>query len=113
MPCSRCGSLAAVFTLQPPEAGQSRFALTRDGFLSRTTLFGSEEDMTALLEALETGAWDALEGRHQDFTAFRCRACQQSYCERCWSVGEPEYDDGFYDCTRGHCPQGHEQTLDD
>jgi hypothetical protein len=113
IPCSRCGSTAAAFTLHPPEAGQGRFALRREGFLSQTTLFGSREEMATLMEALETGAWGALEGRHPDVTAFHCRACQRSFCERCWSVGEAEYDDGFYDRTRGCCPHGHEQTLDD
>ncbi len=69
--------------------------------------------MHALFEFLAAGAWEKLDGRHQDFAAFRCRACGQAYCERCWSVGEPEYEDGFYDRTGGRCPCGHTQTLDD
>jgi hypothetical protein len=24
-----------------------------------------------------------------------------------------EYDDGFYDCTRGTCPEGHRRMVDD
>ncbi len=38
---------------------------------------------------------------------------RRRYRERCWDVEPPEFDDGFYDCTRGTCPKGHPQTLDD
>jgi len=48
-----------------------------------------------------------------DLFGFVCRACSLAYCTACWSVGRPEMDEGFYDCTRGTCPAGHTQTLDD
>lgn len=111
--CSRCGRPAATFILRPPEGASNRCTLAREGFLSTTTLLGSEAELSALFESLRAGRMERLEGRHQDFTAFRCRTCGQAYCEECWSVGQPLFDEGFYDRTPGICPSGHEQTLDD
>jgi hypothetical protein len=112
--CSRCGGTAATFVLRPAEAGgEDRYALERAGFMSITTLFGTREDLSTVFDAIGVGEWMRLEGRHGDLAAFRCRLCGEVYCERCWSVGEPLFEDGFYDCTPATCPRGHEQTVDD
>lgn len=47
-----------------------------------------------------------------DLGGFCCRACERNYCADCWSAWI-EFDESFYDCTRGQCPRGHVQTLDD
>jgi hypothetical protein len=41
-----------------------------------------------------------------------CPECDAIYC---WTHFNPyqEFDDGFYDCTWGTCPQGHRRILDD
>ncbi|KAA1424024.1 hypothetical protein [Nocardioides antri] len=47
-----------------------------------------------------------------ELAAFCCHVCELNYCSKCWS-NWVEFDDDFYDCTRGRCPAGHEQMLDD
>ncbi len=38
--------------------------------------------------------------------SFYCPDCGASYCKDHWQQ-QVEFDDGFYDCTYGTCPQGH------
>ena len=104
--CSVCAGLAARFEI-------------RERYLARSEWFGSclkpmsEPAALALIDRIRTGDLGVLQREDPDFYAFVCRQCGVAYCQRCWKVGWPEFDDGFYDCTRGECPKGHEQTLDD
>jgi len=104
--CSVCADLAAKF-----EAG--------DGKLERTGWFGScvqvmpTKDAERWIERIRTSALVDLSREDSDLFAFVCRPCAVAYCAKCWNIGPPEFDDGFYDCTRGACPKGHTQTLDD
>jgi len=47
--------------------------------------------------------------------AFCCRHCEANYCTSCWKRWVVFADDypGWYEETRGRCPRGHEQMLDD
>ena len=41
-----------------------------------------------------------------------CPQCRLIYCRAHYNVRE-EWDEGFYDCSRGTCPQGHTRIVDD
>ncbi len=41
-----------------------------------------------------------------------CPQCDNIYCWEHYKARE-EYDDGFYDCTYGECPNGHRRMIDD
>lgn len=41
-----------------------------------------------------------------------CPECDQIYCRTHYNVVE-QWDEGFYDCTYGTCPQGHRREIDD
>ena len=41
-----------------------------------------------------------------------CLQCQKAYCADHWRMNLV-FDDAYYDCTDGVCPEGHEQMLDD
>jgi len=88
-------------------------ALRRTGFIGEVMKFGDAEELHRLLERIRSADFASARGSDADFVAFHCRQCNRSYCERCWRMGPPEFDDGFYDCTRGTCPEGHEQIVDD
>jgi hypothetical protein len=45
-------------------------------------------------------------------TPFYCPDCGLNYCGNDWDT-YVLVDDGFYDCTKGRCLNGHEHTLDD
>lgn len=48
----------------------------------------------------------------EDLAPFYCYTCQLNYCPAEWRI-YPLFDDGYYDCTMGTCPAGHEILLDD
>ncbi len=89
-PCARCGHPAAIFSLFPAESGEGMWR---------------ERDYQAIRSAAGP-----------DLIAFHCWECDADYCEACWRIGPPEFDEdfpGFYDCTEGICPAGHIQVVDD
>jgi hypothetical protein len=46
-----------------------------------------------------------------DWAPFFCVKCGKSYCWEHWKR-LLEYDDGFFDCVTGTCPEGHRKILD-
>lgn len=47
-----------------------------------------------------------------ELAPFYCPDCGQNYCRADWH-GRVLFDDGFYGCTMGTCPRGHEHMIDD
>ena len=111
--CARCGGIAAAFSLVRPESSARQHGLQRNGFIGQVTKFGALDELHHLLEKIRSSDYVAVRRIDMDFVAFHCRECNRSYCERCWRIGPPEFDEGFYDLTRGVCPEGHEQIVDD
>ena len=93
---------------------QDAFRLSIDGPVKTTHTFlpGIEIDLSALDGALRAHDVEQIYGLDREYAPFWCRACAKSYCRACWVVWV-DYDEGFYDCTRGRCPDGHERILDD
>jgi hypothetical protein len=132
--CDRCGSESCVVTLLPPfgrdpqapppaspgsSPGESplfqdTIRLSIDGpvKLTHTFLPGMTVDIAAIEAALRQRDPVALYAVDREYAPFWCRACGRGYCRACWVVWV-DYDDGFYDCTRGRCPDGHERIMDD
>ncbi len=75
------------------------------------TIFAPER-LAPLADALRAGDGKALVNIDREYAPSYCYQCATHYCRTCWEVWV-EYDDGFYDCTRGRCPEGHERSLDD
>lgn len=117
LPCSRCGQPAATFAVIAAGAGEGmwrdRDRLERAGFMGAVIKFGDHKSFAPFLSALAGGDYDKASAGDPDFVAFHCWTCGRDYCEQCWRIGPPEFDEGFYDCTRGVCPDGHEQVVDD
>lgn len=113
--CAVCGAAAAAVTLVPsgsPLLGSA----TPPGFLIEgfmgSAMFGGLKAVDAALIALEGRDLEALRQICWEAGSFECRLCRRVYCLRHWRT-KVEFDDGFYDCTRGTCPNGHTQLLDD
>ena len=47
-----------------------------------------------------------------ELAPFYCPDCAQNYCRADWRT-YVLFDEGFYDCTMGRCPCGHEHMIDD
>ena len=118
LPCTRCGRAAAEIALLPAtETGESmwhsRDRLERTDFLGTVVKFGAYARLLDFFETLCRGEYAAVRTDYADFVAFYCETCGQAYCDQCWRIGTPVFDEGFYDYTLGTCPQGHEQVVDD
>lgn len=116
--CARCGRAAAEIALLPASAAgerpwHQRDRLERTDFLATVTRFGDTAENLRLFEAICRSDYASARAADPDFVGFVCRECNLPYCDTCWHVGAPEFDEGFYDCTRGTCPAGHEQVVDD
>jgi hypothetical protein len=132
--CDRYGEVACTLTLSPPFArdpqapvpGPSEslpgegtmFAdsirLSIDGPIKTTHTFlpGIPVDVSAVEAAIGAGDPEALYAIDREYAPFWCMRCLKSYCRTCWTVWV-DYDEGFYDCTRGRCPKDHVRVLDD
>jgi hypothetical protein len=118
LPCARCSRAAAEIALLPAtETGESMWhhkdRLERTDFLGTVVKFGAYARLLEFFETLCQGDYTAIRVDDADFVAFYCGACGQVYCDNCWSLGTPVFDEGFYDYTLGTCPRGHEQMVDD
>lgn len=116
--CARCSKIAATFTAYAAGEGvglgvDDKDRLLRTVWAGTMSLLGSYESAVKDVERLRAGEIAELQRRDWDTYAFFCRRCAKPYCSKCWTWGPPEYDEGFYDCTRGTCPENHTQTLDD
>jgi hypothetical protein len=119
--CACCGQPAATFTLLPAGTGEGmwreRDRLERTGFLGTTARFDALPALAALMQAIQQRDHAVIRGQvGPDLVAFHCWQCGVDYCQDCWRIGPPEFDEdfpGFYDCTHGVCPAGHEQIVDD
>ena len=131
--CGACGAVASRVTLVAPGQPDPRLTPEPPGVPPGVgTLFSSLFPGDAQLSidggpvtithgfvpadrvavALGTGDAAALFAIDREYAPFWCPRCGSSYCRdhyRAWAV----YDDGFFDCYRGVCPEGHERMLSD
>jgi hypothetical protein len=119
--CACCGQPAATFTLFPAGSSEGmwreRDYVKRAGFMGTILHFGALPALMALMRTLHHHDYQTIRSAAgPDLIAFHCWQCNADYCQACWRIGPPEFDadfPGFYDCTRGVCPAGHEQMVDD
>jgi hypothetical protein len=106
--CSACGGRAAE--IRAADGG-----IVREGFLAKLTIARPADEAAALVARLEAGPGLAALAADDpaDLFTFVCVECGRAYCQACWAVEPPEFDDGFYDCTHAVCPSGHRQLVDD
>lgn len=114
--CSECSEPAAAISF----ATQRKFglAIAQHGFLGDVfaAMLGRHNvtaELFAEIRDLARKDLSALHAMDPDFFGFICRRCGAAYCRNCWKNVYPTFDDGYYDETRGTCPRGHEQMLQD
>ena len=123
--CAACGEMAAVVKaipaggtadMGPPLGRQSQ---DRDGIM--VDYFGGTAwkrfeapAYQAVRDILSGEAPDPAALRRIDWelAPFYCPDCAQNYCRADWRT-YVVFDEGFYDCTMGRCPRGHEHMIDD
>jgi hypothetical protein len=118
--------VAATFALLPAGTPDSEFPspdalaksdrLRRSGFLGIVTWVRPLSVLAPIYAALVAGDLANVEAREPDMVSFYCPRCKAVYCEHCWQIGPPVFDEempGFYDCTYGTCPRQHRRMVDD
>ena len=130
--CDRCGADACTLTLLPPFAPdpQARAPCAPDWVPGKGTLLADGlrlsiegpvpntrwllpgAPVAAIETALRDGDVNGLYALDPEYAPQWCRACGKNYCRTCWTLWI-DFDEGFYDCTRGRCPDGHERIIDD
>jgi hypothetical protein len=86
-----------------------------DYFLGSTAWHAADAQTLDAVQALiNEGPVDPIALRQVDWelAPFCCPDCELNYCSKDWHTWVL-VDDGFYDCTIGRCPNGHEQMVDD
>jgi hypothetical protein len=109
--CARGHGLAGEVRLHG--AGE-HWVVVVDSFLSATIRVGTG-DATELRCILEAGDVAALYRADLELTPFFCPKCAAVYCQACWrtyNVFDEEMP-GWFEETRGTCPDGHERMLMD
>ena len=97
--CAICGKEAA--TLQ-----------CVDGEFRRETFTGllTQPETGRIREAIADAA--ALHALDPELAPFYCPECDRTYCGDHWTT-EDVFEDGFHECIRGTCPEGHARMLED
>ena len=128
-PCGACGAVASTVSLVAPGQSDPRLTpeppgvppgigtifsghaqLSIDGGPVSLTL--GPVSMEAVTAALASGDAAALFEIDPEYAPFWCPTCGASYCRDHYR-SYPVYDDGYFDCVRGVCPNGHERVLED
>lgn len=90
--------------------GRGSFIL--DGVTGKSTWAIQADQLEQLQNLFRRGAWRELYQLDPEWLSSYCATCDVNYCRDHWET-ELEFDDGFYDFTRGVCPRGHERVLTD
>ena len=126
--CARCGELAGVVrvaragttvNMGPPfgnkTTGRDGLVL---GYVLGTAWHAESAEVVGAVQALidrghaAPAAIRDISGTLWEVTPFYRPGCGLNYCSSDWDTCAL-FDDGFYDCTRGNCPKGHQHVLDD
>jgi len=115
LPCSVCGKKAV--TVHP--AGSEEKILKGIICAGITRAVGinvqHQEEISAWLESGDLAAFHHFMEIDEDVDGgldAYCPKCDKIYCRTHYNVVEA-WDEGFYDCAYGTCPQGHRREIDD
>ena len=109
--CSVCSKEAAGVKLveEKKTDGTTQWWIRISDFIGVVSEVVAESAVDSFRRYLRRGDAALLPER---FAPFYCRQCGKCYCIDHW-LCEVRYDDDFYDCTYGTCPEGHRKMIDD
>lgn len=114
--CALCKDLAGTVELLPEGhaegLGETASTIFLKNFIGTEKVVLSGEQSTAIQAALTQADAPALYNIEQLFAPFYCAICACVYCRKHWVV-VPEFEDGFFDCAHGWCPEGHKRLIED
>lgn len=113
LPCAVCGEIAVAFRFGVflGETGLIYHGITHRAALGLTM----KDTIVTCLEHDDIAGIHCLVQENklmEDGLDAYCPDCDKIYCKTHYHVTE-EWDDGFYDCSYGTCPEGHRRIIDD
>jgi len=119
LPCSVCGKISVVFRVgKPADWEKPETYLLYSGITGGIYPGLNIQLAEKALGLLEKGDLAALHSYMEEAQALEdgidayCPQCDAIFCWQHYNAYET-YDEGFYDCTYGTCPQGHRRIIDD
>jgi len=112
--CALCNQLAGTVELLPathPEALSKKPTIAIREFVGIEHVAVSG-DLSQLETALRNSDAAALYKVERLWAPFYCPECLRVYCRNHWKIF-PVYDETFYDCSYGYCPEDHKRLIDD
>ena len=114
LPCSICGEIAIEYSI-----GVGQFD-KEEKLLYRGIIFGTSLNKKLADELFEILKNEDIARAHEFMRKYHsyegldvyCPECDKVYCWNHYKI-EEEWDEGFYDCTYGECPEGHKRMIDD
>jgi hypothetical protein len=114
--CGSCKNLAGRVELLPAGhadgLGKTASTIFLKDFIGTEKVALSPEQSQAIHAALTYRDAAALYKIDELFAPFYCATCACVYCRKHWVV-VPEFEDGFFDCAHGWCPEGHKRLIED
>ncbi|MFX1304573.1 MAG: hypothetical protein ACFE9X_14550 [Promethearchaeota archaeon] len=114
LPCSVCGKIAVDFKIGYGRLDKNESLVFRGITLETSLNVTLANDLFKILQRKDLlGVHNFMKKYHsyEGVDAY-CPECDKIYCWEHYNAKE-EYDDGFYDCTYGECPNGHKRMIDD
>jgi hypothetical protein len=109
--CRECGAVAGRVEVVPsPVAPRNRLVVSE--FMAMWKELSPDGRHADAIAAIDAHDARALWRGSDEWAPFYCPDCDACYCRGHWQQWT-EFDEGFYDCTRGICPLGHERMLYD
>lgn len=116
LPCVVCGAIAVTFAIGIPQFSEEK-AICYTGIVHGAGInLKAADRIFTWLEQEQIGLVHAFLEKHivifeEGIDAY-CPECDKIYCSLHYATRE-EWDDGFYDCTYGTCPENHTRIIHD
>lgn len=114
LPCSICGEIAVDYKIGVGQFDKEEKLLYR-GIICGTSLNrGLAAELFEILENDDIAGVHEFMRNHHSYEGLDayCPECDKIYCWNHYKL-EEEWEEGFYDCTYGECPEGHRRMIDD
>jgi len=114
--CVLCNKLAGTVELLPaghPDGlSKNQATIFLRDFIGTEKVLVSAAGSPAVQAALDQADAAALYEADHLWAPFYCPTCKCVYCLEHWVV-IPQYDEGYFDCSYGTCPEGHRRMTED
>jgi hypothetical protein len=114
LPCSVCGKIAVEFKIGYGRFDSEESLVFRGITHSRSLRRSLSPILFEILKAENLSQVHEFMKQYHGYEGLDayCPECDKIYCWEHYNATE-EWEEGFYDCTYGTCPEGHKRMIDD